>query len=522
MFYMFSMEASLKYLIEKTQHCTPQSSEDPCLIFLHSVVNNASDLIVAVDYDYKFMLVNQQFKNYCLETLNTTPEVGEHVCQFYNNLGLDEVTETRLLHLWTRLVDEDYEVTYKSKIDERVYSLKSSRITNTNSMPLGALIIIRDITRLSEKEEELARTLQQNQLLIKATSPVTWQTNAAGAFEVPQTDWEAYTGHTFKEYKAYGWIKSLHPDDRDRMLNNWLVSIQTGAPHVDSGSIWHQQTNAYRHFRVQGVPIVDDQQNISGWIGCIIDVHELVEKQQMLENALLQLEDTNKELEKFAYIASHDLQEPLRMVSSYLQLIEKRYEKKLDEKGLSFMHYAIDGANRMKDLIQDLLSYSRVAYKEHLFKQVDLNKVLILIQEQYQRLIREKNARLRVEVLPVVNAIPLQMQQLFQNLIANSIKFCPQGSQPHIHISVTDELTHWQFCVEDNGIGIPEEYAEKVFEIFQRLNGREEYEGSGIGLSICKKIVKNHQGNIWFNSIPGQGTSFYFTIKKTNDADTTN
>ncbi len=225
-----------------------------------------------------------------------------------------------------------------------------------------------------------------------------------------------------------------------------------------------------------------------------------------------ELTRSNKELEQFAYVASHDLQEPLRMVTSYLQLLEKRYKNKLDKDADDFIHYAVDGAARMRNLINSLLEYSRVSRIKP-FENIDVNLLINeLIIHDLKDLIQESTPLITCDKLHIIYGDSVLIGQLFLNLIGNAIKF--RGDiKPEIHISSKKEANATLYCIKDNGIGIKSEYFEKIFVIFQRLNSKEKYPGTGIGLAICKKIVERHGGKIWIESQPGKGSSFFFTIK---------
>jgi signal transduction histidine kinase len=222
---------------------------------------------------------------------------------------------------------------------------------------------------------------------------------------------------------------------------------------------------------------------------------------------------SNAELERFAHVASHDLQEPLRTVTSYLQLLEKHYKDKLDDNALEFIKYAVDGSNRMKTLINDLLAYSRVGTYSKEFALTDCEEVLARVLTSLQVSIEENKVKVTHDPLPKVMADDAQLESLFQNLIGNAIKFRGKKS-PRIHVGVKKNEKDWIFSISDNGIGIDPQYFERIFIIFQRLHNREEYPGTGIGLAISKRIVERHGGSIWIESQPEKGSTFFFTLPK--------
>ena len=226
---------------------------------------------------------------------------------------------------------------------------------------------------------------------------------------------------------------------------------------------------------------------------------------------LADLDRSNKELEQFAYVASHDLQEPLRMVSSYTQLLARRYKGRLDADADDFIAYAVDGAYRMQRLINDLLAYSRVGTRGKEFEPTDCSAFFDQALANLKVTIEESGAVVDRGPLPTVMADKLQIGQLLQNLIGNAIKY--HGDEPpRVHVSAEQKGNEWVFSVRDNGIGIDPQFAERIFVIFQRLHNREKYPGTGIGLAICKKIVERHGGRIWLESQVGSGATFYFTI----------
>ena len=230
-----------------------------------------------------------------------------------------------------------------------------------------------------------------------------------------------------------------------------------------------------------------------------------------LRQATLELQRSNAELEQFAYVASHDLQEPLRMVTSYLQLLERRYKAKLDQDAEEFIGFAVDGASRMQTLIQDLLTYSRVGTRGVAFDPTDCDEVLGRVLANLEVAIEESGAEINQGELPNIAVDASQLSQLLQNLIGNAIKF--RGDDPpRIRVEAERREEDWLFWVRDNGIGIDPRHGERIFQVFQRLHGIGQYRGTGIGLAVCKKIVERHQGAIWVESQEGAGSTFYFTI----------
>ena len=283
------------------------------------------------------------------------------------------------------------------------------------------------------------------------------------------------------------------------IMDNGLV-FETVHRRKD-GTIFPAEVSA-REIKIEGT---DFFQSI------IRDISERKQAEAKLSQAVEELTRSNEELEKFAYVASHDLQEPLRMVSSFVQLLEKRYKGKLDQDADDFINFAVDGANRMQILITDLLAYSRVGRRGKEFKQISCEAVLDRALSNLQAVVEQSGAVVTRDPLPEVMGDSSQLTQLFQNLIGNAVKFCKDRT-PSIHISAEQKKKEWVFSIRDNGIGIAPEYFDRIFSIFQRLHGRQEYQGTGIGLAICRKVVERHGGRIWVESEPGSGSTFYFTI----------
>ncbi len=245
--------------------------------------------------------------------------------------------------------------------------------------------------------------------------------------------------------------------------------------------------------------------------------HEIAEREAAEEKlgvTMQELERSNAELESFAYVASHDLQEPLRMITSFLQLLEAELSGKLDAEAREYIQFAVGGATRMQKLIEDLLTYSRIGRKGMSFTDTDLGRILDVVVEDIGRLVAETGTTIARDNLPTVHADPTQMMQLLSNLVRNAIKFRKPDEPPLVRVGGREDSNEWVVWVADNGIGIERQYFERIFVIFQRLHARDEYPGTGIGLAVCKRIAERHGGRIWVESEPGRGSTFYFSIPK--------
>lgn len=318
------------------------------------------------------------------------------------------------------------------------------------------------------------------------------------------------------------WTDRIHPEDQERVIAKVRQFLESGQRkkwsdeyrivHAD-GNVRYIYDRAYLMFDKKGRPI--------RMIGSMEDLTERKTSGQQLEilndqirKRAEELAISNAELEQFAYIASHDLQEPLRMVTGFLTQLEKKYDPVLDDKGKQYIHFAVDGAVRMRKIILDLLEYSKVGKTAFHSEKIDTNELVDDIIKLNKTLLDEQNVTVRKANLPVIFGGKTLIQQVFQNLIVNAIKYRKADENPLIAIGATEDENFWQFSVSDNGIGIDPDYFEKIFVLFQRLHNKEEYSGTGIGLSICKKIVENHGGKIWVASGAQKGSVFYFTIKK--------
>ncbi len=309
-----------------------------------------------------------------------------------------------------------------------------------------------------------------------------------------------------------------HPEDRN-LTDSQRMRVRSGEKQSvrfekrylrKSGAIVWVDLSVALACDASGVPQYE--------IALFDDITERKKAEAALREAHEELKRSNAELEQFAYVASHDLQEPLRMVSSYTQLLMRRYGDKLDGDAREFTAFIVDGATRMKQLIEDLLAYSRVGTRDKNFKPVDAGSSLGRALTNLRAAIQDSGATVTHDPLPTIPCDEVQLAQLFQNLIGNALKFRKPDAAPAVHVGAADQGAEWEFMVRDNGIGIEPQYFERIFMVFQRLHDKGEYPGTGIGLAIVKKVVERHGGRIWVQSRPGAGTTFHFTMPKERKA----
>ena len=390
-------------------------------------------------------------------------------------------------------------------------NLTVSLVHEVSGEPKYFVSILEDITERKRTEAGLRESEQRFRTLFNQAGVGISQADMDGRWLLVNQKFCDIVGYTHKEVLTLSWQLLTHPDDLEADLENVRRAV---ADEIQSYCM------EKRYIHKDGSPVwvnltVSLARETSGEPKYLIGVFEDISERKRVEKELAQqakeLARSNTELQQFAYVASHDLQEPLRMIASYTQLLARRYKSKLDVDADEFIAYVVDGATRMQVLINDLLSYSRVGTQGREFEPTDCETVLVRAIANLQIAIQESGSLITHDPLPTVMADASQLVQLFQNLIGNAIKF--HGDKPPlVHVSAQLQTQEWVFSVRDNGIGIDSEYTERIFIIFQRLHNASEYPGSGIGLAICKKIVERHGGRIWMQSRMGEGSVFYFTI----------
>ncbi len=418
----------------------------------------------------------------------------------------------------------------------------------------GVFAAARDVTERNAIQRILQSSEARYRSLVTASAQMIWTTDARGEVVADIPTWRAFTGQALEQALGWGWVQALHPDDQESTMERWALSVDSQVPYETEYRV-RRSDGEYRHFAVHGVPVFESAGVIREWIGACTDIteakraeaevaryrgrlEELVQQrttelqqtntrlqleiaernraEQTLRRTAEELARSNRDLEQFASAASHDLQEPLRAVAGYVELLEHRYRDKLDDKAVQFIAAASDGAARMQTLITDLLAFSRVGTRGKDFEPADMTAALANALSNLEVSIRESGAKITWKLLPTLRVDATQIAQLFQNLIGNAIKF-RSTRDPEIEVQAERRADQWVFSVRDNGIGIDPQYSERIFLLFQRLHTRRKYPGTGIGLAICKRIVERHDGTIWVESKPGEGSTFHFTIPQTED-----
>ena len=492
---------------------------------LRTLIDNMPDPIYVKDTEGKKIIANKEDQIYM--GVNSEKDViGKTDLELYpGNVGLAG-------HQYDMDVMQKGIPVYNNEIqfvdtNGRHHWLMISKIplrNNTGGI-IGLLGIGRDISTKKQTENELLISNERYQYVTKATFDAVWDWDITTNKVFRGEGFETLFQYDLKKLNGYigEWDLLLHPDDFERVTGSFIKAIKDGSINWNDAYQYRKANGDFAFVQDKAIIIRDETGVAIRMVGAMQDVTEQKQEEEkigILNAALAEkaaaLTDSNNDLEKFAYVASHDLQEPLRMVTGFLKLLENKYQSVLDETANKYIHYAVDGADRMKSLIKDLLEYSRVSTSQDLTGETDMNKIVAEVLQVFALNINQLNADVTVGQLPVLtSSISIRLFQLMQNLIGNALKYHSTAAL-EISIEAIEKYDHWLFSVRDNGIGIDPFYAEKIFIIFQRLHSKDEFSGTGIGLSICKKIVEMHGGKIWTAPNLPSGSVFYFTIRKTN------
>jgi len=481
-----------------------------------SVIESIGDMLFITDLDLKLVNVNE-VAAHLLGFDDKERLVGTNIMEAVVERDRNRLAVDTGKALANRPINDILEYTLVSKYGREFdVEAKTEMLLDCAGMPAGLIITARDVTERKRMQEALRMSEEKLRTMFESMRDGIVLTDVKGTIvEVNDATVKMHGYTDRKQVIGRNGIELVAERDRTRVME--------AAVRQSKGENPKEIAEIHTLVRVDGTEfesessrsiLRDSAGRVIGFIAVERDITERKHMQEQLQRTLEELKRSNTELQQFAYVASHDLQEPLRMVSSYVQLLSRRYKGKLDSNADEFIEFAVDGSNRMQIMIQALLSYSRVGTRGKPPEPTDCENILDQTMKNLQAAITEKNAEVTHDPLPTIMADGVQMVQLFQNLIGNGIKFQQEGQRPHVHISVEDAGADWMFSFSDNGIGIDPEFKERIFVIFQRLHGREKYPGTGIGLSVCKRIVERHGGTIWVESEPGKGATFKFTMPK--------
>lgn len=369
-----------------------------------------------------------------------------------------------------------------------------------------------DIIGLNQIETSVRDSEERFRSLAAALPQLIWSSSAEGILEYVNPLWRTYAGWTAdQEPPSDPWPGLLHPEDQSSYMDRWKKVLTSGDIFEVQCRLKHMPDGSYRWFLCRAVPLRNSNGEIVRWFGSCTDIQDQMNSATKLQSAIDALRRSNADLEQFAYAASHDLQEPLRMVAIYTQLLKEEYSEKLDATAAEYINFAVSGALRMEELLKSLLSYATVANAlEDSAECVDGNEALKAAELNCRALIEDTRATISSDQLPQVWIPRVHLIRLFQNLISNALKY-RRDMDPRIHVGVRSSGSTWTFSVRDNGIGIAPEYLSQIFGVFKRLHGSR-YEGTGIGLAMCQKIVERAGGQIWVESEVGKGSTFLFTL----------
>ena len=482
--------------------------------FLRMLIDMNPNMIFVKDKDGKLVLVNEAFAKFHNST--TADMVGKNVEAFMNKESVANLNTVKGYQGSDAAVINDkktmsfngIKLFYQSDRNDSIFiQLIKTPIQSLTDNTTNILGIMTDVTEIKTAEEKLkqseqlyrqiARNVPNSAIMIfdKNLRYVLAEGSLIGIISPPK---EKLEGKTIYEVTDSAIIR-----DREERYKSVL----------EGHSQLEQFDENDRSLLTNALPIKDDMGNIIYGMVIILDITDLKHAQKELEEKASNLKRSNEELERFAYVASHDLQGPLRTITSYLQLLEQRYFADLGQDAKDFISFSVSGAKRMQQLITDLLNYSRLNSVPRPYQNVNLNDLVFVVTKGLESTIQAKEATIEYHGLPTIFAEQYQLTQMMQNLIDNGMKFV-KDRKPHIKIVCTEDNDYWKLSVSDNGIGIQNDFKEKVFMIFQRLHTETEYPGTGIGLAICKKVADLHDGRIWFESEYGHGTTFFVTISK--------
>jgi len=477
---------------------------DDAKIFLHNIINSVADPIFVKDEQHRIIEGNDAL--WALLGRPRQQVIGKSDYDFFPKEEADIFWQKDQEAFASGKVNINVENITDAAGDVHVISTKKSCL----NMPGGRKIlvgVIRDITELKRMQEKLKESDEARlQSIMDHSGRMVYIKDIDGRYLQANKEFLKMINREEKDVIGKTNYDFFPKEFADIYKQNDEQVIATGQP------IEFEQATPFegRTYMAVKFPLYDTDNKIYAVCGITSDITERKQAEQQLKETMEKLIESNIELERFAYICSHDLNSPLRMITQHLERVYNNPNNVIDEASRTSMGFVMDGAKRMRRLIDGLLEYSMFGFSEKMLEPVDCNKLLAAVLTNLSVNIEERHARVTHDALPIIMADEIQLMQLFQNLIANAIKFC--STEPHIHVSCTRTGAFWTFGVRDNGIGIAPHNMETIFQIFKRIHTEEHYPGIGIGLAVCERVVKNHGGRIWVESELGKGAVFFFTL----------
>jgi PAS domain S-box-containing protein len=485
-----------------THDVTERRRADRAAMLLSAIVDSSEDAIISKDLDGIVTSWNKSAER--MFGYTAAEAVGKPVATLLiPPERLDE--EPNILRRLRRGERVDHFETVRRRKDgtRMDISLTISPVRDGDGKIIGASKIARDISDNKRIQAALLASEARFRQLADTMPQIVWTARPDGYVDYYNERWYEYTGFRRDDFGDTSWEPILHPEDVQRARETYYAAIDLGQPYSIEYRLMDRNRNQWRWFVGRAVPVRDADGRIVKWFGTCTDIDEQKQVQDELRRA-------NEDLEQFAFSASHDLQEPLRSVKIYSELLAKRHGDTVNEEARKFVTFVRNGATRMEMLLRDLLAYTQVSKFEQFHETSDANEALNSALANLASAISESGAKISADPLPSLPVHGMHLQQVFQNLIGNAIKYHSPERRPTIHVAAELRNAKWIFAVSDNGIGIDPEYKQNIFGLFKRLHTSDEYSGTGIGLAICQRIVDRYHGRIWVESEPGRGATFRF------------